>query len=38
MLVQPVSARMITTLCTPRPATAAKAKMSRMSGMLVKTL
>ncbi len=38
MPVQPVSARMMTTLSTPRPTTAAKAKMSRMLGMLSKTL
>ena len=38
MPVQPVSARMMTTLPTPRPTTAAKAKMSRMFGMLSKTL
>src|SRR5882672_8350719 len=38
MPVQPARPRIITTVPMPRPSTAAKAKMSRMSGMEVKTL
>jgi hypothetical protein len=38
MPVQPVSPRMMTTEPTPRPVTAAKAKISRMPGIDVKTL